>query len=69
MMVAEGSIDVSGEADLQPYDMAALVPIIREAGGRFSSLDGDDDIWHHTALATNGLLHEDALRLSRKKPE
>jgi histidinol-phosphatase len=69
MMVAEGSMDVSGEADLQPYDMAALVPIIREAGGRFSSLDGDDDIWHHTALATNGLLHEDALRLSRKKPE
>ena len=66
MMVAEGSMDVCGEADLQPYDMAALVPIIREAGGRFSSLDGDDDIWHHTALATNGLLHDDALGLSRR---
>ena len=67
MMVAEGSMDVCGEADLQPYDMAALVPIIREAGGRFSSLDGDDDIWHHTALATNGLLHDDALGLSRRR--
>ncbi len=67
MLVAEGSLDVSGEPDLQPYDMAALVPIIREAGGHFSSLDGDPDIWQGTALATNGLLHEAALTLTRKQ--
>ena len=40
MLVAEGALDIAGEADLQPYDMAALVPIVEEAGGRFSSLDG-----------------------------
>jgi histidinol-phosphatase len=67
MLVAEGAIDVAGEADLQPYDMAALVPIIREAGGRFSSLDGDDDVWHGTALASNTLLHDTALALTRKR--
>jgi histidinol-phosphatase len=61
MLVAEGQLDVAGEYDLQVYDMAALVPIVTEAGGRFSSLAGDPDVWHGTALATNGLLHEDAL--------
>ena len=66
MLVAEGSLDVAGEADLQPYDMAALVPIISEAGGRFSSLDGAPSIWEGTALATNGLLHGEVLALTQK---
>lgn len=66
MLVAEGSLDVAGEADLQPYDMAALVPIIEEAGGRFSSLDGDPGVWSGTALATNGALHDDVLDITRR---
>lgn len=66
MLVAEGALDVAGEADLAPYDMAALVPIVQEAGGRFSSLDGDDGIWSGTALATNSLLHDEALAITRR---
>lgn len=66
MLVAEGSLDVAGEADLQPYDMAALVPIIEEAGGRFSSLDGDPGVWSGTALATNGALHNEVLAITRR---
>ena len=58
MMVAEGLLEASGEYDLQVYDMAALVPIVREAGGTFTSVDGDDGPWHGSALATNGLLHD-----------
>jgi len=61
MMVAEGQLEASAEFDLQVYDMAALVPIVEEAGGRFSSVDGDIGPWHGTALATNGLLHNDLL--------
>lgn len=61
MMVAEGVLDVAGEFDLKPYDMAAIIPIIREAGGRFTSVDGHEDCWHGSALATNGLLHDDML--------
>jgi histidinol-phosphatase len=57
MMVAEGLLEVSGEYDLQVYDMAALIPIVREAGGMFTSVDGEDGPWHGSALATNGLLH------------
>ncbi|BDZ51129.1 histidinol-phosphatase [Frondihabitans sucicola] len=58
MLVAEGAVDISGEFDLQPYDMAALYPIVTEAGGRFGGIDGGDGIWEGSALATNGLLHD-----------
>lgn len=61
MLVAEGVLDVAGEFDLQVYDMAALVPIVEEAGGRFSSVAGEVGPWHGSALATNGLLHDATL--------
>lgn len=63
MLVAEGAIDVATECGLQPYDMAALVPIIEEAGGRFTDIDGRDGPWFGTACATNGLLHNDVLEM------
>jgi histidinol-phosphatase len=61
MLLAEGVLDAVAEFDLKPYDMAALIPIVREAGGRFSSVDGHNDCWQGSALATNGLLHNDLL--------
>jgi histidinol-phosphatase len=61
VLVAEGQVDVAGEHDLKVYDLAALVPIVEEAGGRFTSLTGEPGPWHGTALATNGALHEAAL--------
>lgn len=67
MMVAEGLVDAAGEFDLQPYDMAALVPIIEEAGGTFTSADGEAGPWHGSALATNGLLHEAVLEVIAKR--
>ncbi|MDO8144180.1 MULTISPECIES: histidinol-phosphatase [Isoptericola] len=61
MLVAEGAADIAAEPELELYDMAALVPIVVEAGGRFTSLDGSDGPWGGNALATNGLLHDKAL--------
>lgn len=58
MLVAEGHLDAAAEFDLQPYDLAAIVPIIEEAGGRFSDADGNAGPWGGSALSTNGLLHE-----------
>ncbi|MFF2494922.1 inositol monophosphatase family protein [Agromyces sp. NPDC058064] len=57
MLLAEGLIDITGEFDVKPYDLAALVPIVEEAGGRFTSITGEPGPWHGSALATNGLLH------------
>jgi histidinol-phosphatase len=61
MLLAEGALDIVGEFDLKPYDMAALIPIVEEAGGRFSSVDGEPGPWAGSALATNGHLHDAAL--------
>jgi histidinol-phosphatase len=63
MMVAEGRVDVAGELDLQVYDMAALVPIVEEAGGTFTSVTGEPGPWHHSAVATNGRLHDAVLAI------
>lgn len=60
-MVAEGVVDIAAEPELNLYDMAALVPIVTEAGGRFTSLAGADGPHGGNAIATNGHLHEAAL--------
>lgn len=60
-LLAEGLIDITGEFDVKPYDLAALVPIVEEAGGRFTSITGDPGPWHGSSLATNGRLHEAVL--------
>jgi histidinol-phosphatase len=61
-MVAEGAVDIACEPELNLYDMAALVPIITEAGGRFTSLEGADGPFGGNALATNSILHTEVLR-------
>jgi histidinol-phosphatase len=60
-LVAEGAVDIACEPELNLYDMAALVPVVTEAGGRFSSLEGEDGPFGGNALATNGVLHEEVL--------
>ena len=61
MLLAEGAVDVATEPQLELYDMAALVPVVVEAGGRFTSLDGVDGPFGGNAVATNGLLHDEVL--------
>ena len=61
MLVAEGAVDVACEPELNLHDMVALVPIVTEAGGRFTSLDGEPGPFGGNAVATNSLLHEEVL--------
>lgn len=58
MLLAEGAIDVVTEHDLKIYDIAALVPIVKNAGGEFSALLGPLSEQSSSVLATNSLLHE-----------
>ncbi|WP_058234282.1 histidinol-phosphatase [Devriesea agamarum] len=61
MLLAEGAVDIAAEPELNLHDMVGLVPIVTEAGGRFSDLDGQDGPFGTNAVATNGLLHEEVL--------
>ena len=58
MLVAEGAVDVAAEPSLALWDMAALDIIVREAGGRFTNLDGVDGSLGGNGLSTNAALHE-----------
>jgi histidinol-phosphatase len=57
MYLAEGSIDMVCEHDLKVHDIAALVPIILEAGGSITDLFGELTEDSSSILATNSLLH------------
>jgi histidinol-phosphatase len=58
MRLAEGAVDIAAEPELSLWDVAALVPIVIEAGGRFTGIDGQPSGGTTvSALATNGLLH------------
>lgn len=61
MLLAEGAIDVAGEFDVKPWDIAALVPIVTEAGGRVSSATGSSRLDELSVIASNGLLHDAVL--------
>ncbi len=58
MLVAEGAVDLAAEPELALWDMAALAPIVTEAGGRFTGLDGVDGVHQGSAAASNGRLHQ-----------
>ena len=63
VLVAEGAVDISAEPELSLHDMAALVPIVTEAGGTFTSVTGVAGPWGGSALVSNGKLHSAAMSL------
>jgi histidinol-phosphatase len=63
MLVAEGVAEVCCEAIVSLWDLAACQVIVEEAGGTFTDLGGVRTAEGGDALATNGLLHEQALAL------
>src|SRR5204863_1002940 len=56
--VAAGRFDGFWEEGLNPWDIAAGVLLVREAGGQVSDLDGGElDLASGRILATNGVVH------------
>ncbi len=65
-LLAEGAAEAMVECDLSPWDAAAPLVLIEEAGGRVTDLDGRRRIDTRTLLATNGLLHDEFLARLQK---
>ena len=58
MLVAEGAVDVAVDAiGVAPYDVAAPMVVVEQAGGRFTDRCGARTIEHDSAVSSNGLLH------------
>lgn len=61
-LVAAGGFDVCYATFMNPWDAAAGVVLVREAGGVVTNLHGGPyDLYGAAILATNGLVHEEAL--------
>lgn len=63
VLVAEGAVDLAAEPELNVWDIAALIPIVEEAGGRISGYDGSPALTAGSGLTSNGLLHEPAMAI------
>jgi histidinol-phosphatase len=57
-LVAEGAVDVSIDPIVSLWDIAALIPIIVEAGGKWTTIGGASDLDADSFVCTNGRLHD-----------
>lgn len=68
MLVARGAAHVMIDPELRDWDFVALEPIIAEAGGRISQIDGSALGDGRSGLTTNGVLHDEVVRLASGTP-
>jgi myo-inositol-1(or 4)-monophosphatase len=65
--VAAGRLDAFWERDLSPWDMAAGMVIVREAGGYVSDMDGGDAIFaKKQVIAGNEFMHKELLAMLKQ---
>ncbi len=68
-LVAAGRLSGFWEPALRSWDVAAAVIVLREAGGRATSLEGED--WTAATrgcMGTNGAIHDELLGVLRRVP-
>jgi histidinol-phosphatase len=66
VLVAQGSGDLMVDYGVHIWDVAAIQPLVEEAGGRFSDWDGKAGIDRPDVIVSNGKVHEEVLRLLRR---
>ena len=64
-LVGEGAAEAMVESDLSSWDMAGPMVVVEEAGGRMTTFDGRRSVHERTAVASNGILHDEVLRRLR----
>ncbi|WP_027500084.1 histidinol-phosphatase [Rhodococcus sp. UNC363MFTsu5.1] len=64
-LLAEGALEIAAEPEVSLWDLAPLDILVREAGGRFTALDGSAGPHGGSAVASNGLLHDAVLERLR----
>lgn len=62
-LVATGRVEAMVDQVANPWDVAPAIVILEEAGGRFTSMLGEDGFHHGSGLGTNGVIHDELLAL------
>jgi histidinol phosphatase-like enzyme (inositol monophosphatase family) len=62
-LVATGRAEVMMDPAVSPWDVGPMVPILREAGGRFTDWRGNETIHSDDGFAANSALHAQVLEI------
>ncbi len=65
MLVAEGAVEAALDWTSKPWDLAPLILMVEEAGGRSTTITGKRTIYEGSLLSTNGKIHEEVMALLR----
>jgi histidinol phosphatase-like enzyme (inositol monophosphatase family) len=65
ILVATGRAEIMLDPRMNPWDCAPLLPILREAGGHYTTWAGESTIWGPDGLGTNEALHREVLDILR----
>jgi histidinol-phosphatase len=69
LLVATGRAEAMIDPEMNLWDMAALLPVIEEAGGRFTDWKGERTVYSNDAVGSNGVLASDVLNLLKMPPD
>jgi histidinol-phosphatase len=63
VLVAEGAGEVALDPGVSAWDVAPLLVIVEEAGGRATTVEGERTIYGDSLVTSNGIMHDEAIRL------
>jgi len=66
MLVATGRAEIMLDPILSVWDCAALLPIVQEAGGSFTSWQGEATIWGQSGISTNAALRDEVMQIVQR---
>lgn len=61
-LVATGRIEAQVDPVMAPWDAGPFLTIVTEAGGRFTTLEGEETVHGGSGISSNGRLHDTVLR-------
>jgi len=62
-LVATGRIEAQVDPVMAPWDAGPFLTIVTEAGGRFTTLQGEATLHGGSGVSSNGVLHEEVLQM------
>ena len=68
LLVATGRAEVMVDACCNAWDVAAMLPILTEAGGRFTAWDGTGNCRGGDGVGSNGRVHAQVLSILAERP-
>jgi len=63
LLVATGRAEVMVDPIANPWDLAAVQPVVEEAGGKFTSWSGESTVFGGDGVGSNAVVHDEVLSM------